>query len=154
MKHPLAPAVVAVCAALLLGACGGGGDASPDEFRSQANKVCRDIEQQVDKIQQTLPVTAEQAEKQADAIVDVSDQALSNLRKIDAPEELQAAYDRYLEKREKAIEHVEKAREAAADKDSGAYARAKRQLAAGQPTRRQAALRLGLGSCSRPSLPS
>jgi hypothetical protein len=151
MKHRLAP-VVAV-AALLLGACGGGDDASPDEFRSQANKVCRDIEQQVDKIQQTLPATADQAEKQADAIVDVSDQALSNLRKIDAPEDLQPAYDRYLEQREKAIEFVEEAREAAADKDSAAYARAKRQLAAGQPTRRQIALRLGLGSCSRPSVP-
>ena len=86
-------------------------------------------------------------------MIDVSDQALDNLRKIDPPEELQGGYSRYLDEREEAIEFVEQARDAANTKDSGAYEGAKRRLAAGQPTRRQLALKLGLSSCSRPSLP-
>jgi hypothetical protein len=154
MKTGRPTAILALCASLATGmACGDDSSASPEEFRSQANRVCRDVERQLDEIQKTLPVTAEQAEKQAEALVDVSEQALSNLRKIETPEELEGAYDRYLAEREKAIGHIEQARDAANAKDSGAYERAKRRLAAGQPVRRQLALRLGLGSCSRPSLP-
>ena len=150
---PRSVAILALSASLLASACGGGDDVSPEEFRSQANEVCRDIERQLDKIQEVQPVTADQTEEQAEAIIDVSDQALGNLRKIDPPEDLQGGFDRYLEEREKAIEFVEQARDAAADKDSAAYEQAKRRLAAGQPTRRQIALDLGLGSCSRPSVP-
>ena len=152
MKTRRLTALLLLTASLLVPACGGGSSASPEEFRGQATEVCRDIERQLDKIQETLPVTAEQAEKQAEAVIGVSEQALDNLRKVDAPEELQGTYERYLDEREKAIEFVEQAREAANAKDSGAYERAKRRLAAGQPVRRQQALKLGLDSCSRPSL--
>lgn len=145
-------AVTAAIAALA--GCGGGSSVSPEEFQSQANKVCRDIERQLDRIQETAPVTADQAEEQAQAAVDVSGQALDNLRQIDPPEDLRSNYDRYLEEREQAIGFIEDAREAAADNDSDAYVRAKRRLAAGQPTRRQLALELDLSACSRPSLPS
>lgn len=138
---------------LAAAACGDDSSASPEEFRSQASEVCRDVERQLDKIQETLPVTAEQAEKQAEAVVEVSEQALSNLRKIEAPEELQGTYDGYLAEREETIGFVEQAGEAANAKDSGAYERAKRRLAAGQPVRRQLALKAGLTACSRPSLP-
>ena len=153
MKPRRLTALLVVSVSLLAAGCGDGSEASPEEFRSQANGVCRDAERQLDKIQETLPVTAEQAEKQAEAVVEVSEQALSNLRKIDAPEELQGTYDRYLAEREKAIGFVEQAGDAANAKDSGSYEQAKRRLAANQPVRRQLALKLGLGSCSRPSLP-
>jgi len=144
--------LLAICvAALTPAACGDDDSASPEEFRSQASEVCLDVERQLDEIQETLPATAEQAEKQAEAVADVSDQALSNLRQVDAPGELQGAYDRYLAEREQAIGFIEDARDAANAKDSDAYEAAKRKLADGQPARRQLALRLDLGSCSRPS---
>ena len=147
-------AIILLSASLLVAACGGEDSASPEEFRGQATEVCRDIERQLDQIQEILPATAEQAEKQAEAVIDVSDQALGNLRKIDSPEELQGGYDRYLDQREEAIGFVEQARDAANAKDSDAYEGAKRRLAEGQPTRRQMALKLGLSSCSRPSAPN
>ena len=144
---------VLVTSLIAAAGCGDGSSASPEEFRSQANKVCRDAERQLDKIQEVLPVTAEQAEEQAGAIIDVSEQALSNLGKVEPPEGLVGVYDRYLEEREKAVAFVEAARDAANAKDSAAYEGAKRRLAAGQPARRQLALRAGLEACSRPSLP-
>jgi hypothetical protein len=147
-------AALAAAAAVALGSCGDGSEVSPQEFQTEANRVCRDVERELDRIQEMPPRTAEQAEEQADALVDVSDQALDNLRQIDPPEELEQTYERYLSAREEAIGFIEEAREAAADKDSQAYVRAKRDLAAGQPTRRQLALQLELSDCSRPSLPS
>jgi hypothetical protein len=134
--------------------CGGGSSTSPEEFQADANRVCRDAERELDRIQAAPPQTAVQAETQAEALIDVSEQALDNLRKIDSPEELAPTYDRYLAEREKGVGFIEDARDAAADNDSDSYLQAKRRLAAGQPTRRQLALELGLGSCSRPSLPN
>jgi hypothetical protein len=143
-----------VAGAASLGACGGGDSASPEQFRADANKVCRDLERNLNRIQSRLPRTADQAEKQASAIVDVSQQALDNLRKIEAPDQLSDAYDSYLKARERAIGFAEDSRDAAADNDADAYVRGKRRLAAGQPERRKQALQLGLGACSRPSVPS
>jgi hypothetical protein len=150
-----AVAVLAVIAAAAsAGGCGGGDSATPEQFRADANKVCRDLERNLDRIQSRLPRTADQAEKQASAIVDISQQALDNLRKIEAPDELSESYDRYLKARERAIGFAEDSRDAAADNDADAYVRGKRRLAAGQPERRKEALQLGLGACSRPSVPS
>jgi hypothetical protein len=134
--------------------CGGDSSTSPEEFEADANRVCRDAERELDRIQARAPETAVQAENQAEALIDVSDQALDNLGKIEPPENLERAYDRYLQQREGGIAFIEDARDAAADNDSDAYVRAKRRLAEGQPTRRQLALELGLDACSRPSLPA
>lgn len=141
-------------ASVAFASCGSGSSTSPEEFQADANRVCHDAERELDRIQAMPPGTADQAEKQAEALIDVSEQALDNLRKIDPPEDLADTYDRYLAEREKGIGFIEDARDAAADNDSDAYVRAKRRLAAEQPTRRQLALQLGLGACSRPSVPS
>jgi hypothetical protein len=136
--------------AAVLASCGGD-STSPEEFRADANKVCRDAMRELDRIQATPPRTADQAEEQAEAILDVSEQALDNLEKIDAPDDLADGYERYLRSREEAIGFIEDARDAAADNDASAYVRAKRRLAAKQPTRRQLALEIGLDDCSLPS---
>ena len=145
--------LAAVLAAAALAACGGGDALTPEQFRADANKVCRDLEKNLGRIQRRVPSTADLAEKQASAIVDISQQALGNLRKIEAPEELGDAYTRYLDARERAIGFAEDSRDAAANNDSDGYVRGKRRLAAGQPARREQALRLGLSACSRPSVP-
>jgi hypothetical protein len=155
LRQRVLAAAVGAAAIAAIGGCGGdGGSVSPQQFQSEANKVCRDVEGQLNKIQQTMPSSADQAEKQADAIVDVSQQALDNLRRIDPPEDLKPTYQRYLDEREKAIGFVEDARDAAAENDSDAYARGKRRLAAGQPNRRALALQLKLSACSRVSVPT
>jgi TolA-binding protein len=147
-------AAVGAAAIAAIAGCGGGSDElSAEQFQRDANKVCRDVEDQLDRVQGTIPTSADQAEKQAQAIVDLSEQALDNLRRIDPPEELKPTYDRYLDARERATGFVEDARDAAADKDNDGYARAKRRLAAGQPDRRALALRLNLNACSRVSVP-
>jgi hypothetical protein len=141
---------IASIAALV--SCGGRGSTSPKDYMAEANRACRDTQQQLDRIQHTLPRTANQAEKQAAALVDVSQQALDDLHRIKPPDDLKDAYRRYLAAREKAIGYIEDGRDAAAGNDPKAYAQAKRRVAAQQATRRQLALRAGLRFCSRPSV--
>jgi hypothetical protein len=144
-------AVLAVIA--VLGSCGGGGGSvSAADFQSQANQVCRDAQQQFDRIARTSPRTADQAEKQAAALSDVSSQALDDLHRIKPPDEVKSAYTRYLDSRQKAIGFIDDARAAAADNNGNAYVRAKRQVAANQPARRQLALAAGLKACSVPTV--
>ena len=136
-----------------LATCGGGGDTTPpDQFQAEANQVCKDAQQQFDRILRANPRTADQAEKQAAALADVSQQALDNLRQIDPPSEVQDTYNRYLDSREAAIGYINDAKDAAADHDGTAYAQAKRKTATTQPQRRKLALASGLKSCSVPSV--
>jgi hypothetical protein len=156
MRGAAIKAAAGCLAALAIGAplaCGGSSSTTPEQFRADANKVCHDLEANLNRIQGRLPQTADQASKQASAIVDVSQQALDNLRKIDVPDEDKAAYDHYLNDRDRAIGFAEDSRDAAANNDADGYARGKRRLAAGQPQRRKEALQLGLNACSRPSIP-
>jgi hypothetical protein len=138
-------------AAAALTACGGGGTTTASrDFQVEANRVCRNAEAQLNRIQSTHPQTADQAEKQAAALVDVSQQALDDLHQIEPPAALKAGYERYLSSREQALGFIEDARDAASDNDALGYDRAKRRLSVQQPLRRQLALRIGLRDCSRP----
>jgi hypothetical protein len=151
----LAAAIASATAVAALASCGGssnGGSISPQEFQSEANQVCRDSQQQFDRIQRIQPHTADQTEKQAAALADVSRQALDNLHQIEPPAELKAGYSRYLAAREKDLGFIEDGRDAAASKDINAYVRATHRAAAQAPVRRQLALQLGLRFCSRPSV--
>lgn len=139
--------------ALALASCGGGGGStSPRQFQTEANQVCRDAQQQFDRIASAPTRTADQAAKQAAALVSVSQQALSDLRDVHPPPGLKSVYDRYLAARDRGIGFIQQARDAAANNDATAYARAKVRVSAQQPIRRQLALQLGLHSCSLPTV--
>jgi hypothetical protein len=153
LRRSLAAALVGLAAVAGPIACGGGGSAaSSKDYQAEANQVCRDAQSQFDRIVRTNPKTADQAEKQAAALVDVSQQALDNLHQIEPPSNLKQVYGRYLDARQKAIDYIGNARDAAARNDGAAYARAKRQVAATQPLRRQLAQQAGLRSCSVPTV--
>jgi hypothetical protein len=153
-KLRLAAGIACAAAIAALVSCGGSsnsGSISPKEFQSEANQVCRDSQQQFDRIQRIQPHTADQTEKQAAALADVSQQALDNLHQIE-PGDLKAVYSRYLAAREKDLGFIEDGRDAAASKDINAYVRATHRASAQAPVRRQLALQLGLRFCSRPSV--
>ena len=151
----LAAGIVCAAAIAALASCGGSGNSgsiSPQEFQSEGNQDCRDSQQQFDRVQRIQPHTADQTEKQAAALADVSRQALDNLHQIEPPADLKAVYSRYLAAREKDLGFIEDGRDAAASKDINAYVRATHRAAAQAPVRRQLALQLGLRFCSRPSV--
>src|SRR3954449_3235099 len=135
--------------------CGGGGDTtslSQQGFVARANEICRQAQQEFDQIQRTPVSTPEAAERQVDALIGVSQQALDDLRGIEPPADLLSRYQRYLAARERALGFLEDGRDAAGDRNAEAYLRAKRRVSAEQGTRLQLARAVGLSACSRPSI--
>lgn len=145
---------IVIAAALVVGylVLRGDGNLSSDEFTAEADRICSESQNEFDDVQRTPPRTADQAEKQADALISISEDALSKLRDLQPPAELDSSYDRYLAEREKVLAYLEDGREAAAANDPKGYAAAKRNAAAQQATRLQLARSLGLRKCSRPSV--
>lgn len=152
---PTLPSLLAACACTAIAGCGDGGEQtalSRSGFLTRADAICRQTQRQFDQIQRTATSTPGQAERQVEALIDVSNQALSSLQSLDAPAPLRPAYERYLSARERAIGYLEDGRDAAAARDPQAYLAAKRKVSSDQATRLQLARTVGLEDCSRPSL--
>jgi hypothetical protein len=152
--------IVGAASLVLIGAavahgCGGSKDVtslSREDFVSRADEVCMEAQRGFDRVQRSPAGTPQAAERQVEALIDVSRQALDELRAIAPPPELESDYELYLAARERALGFLEDGREAAADRDAQAYVRAKRRVAAEQGTRLQLAEAVGLADCSRPSI--
>jgi hypothetical protein len=130
--------------------CGGDSELSRADFIEEADRVCERSSGEFARIQRTGPSTAQQAEEQTQELIDVSEQALDELREIEPPSDLSGGYERYLAARERAIGYLEQGRDAAADADQRAYAAAKRRAARGAAERYQRARDVGLIACARP----
>jgi hypothetical protein len=130
----------------------GGDSGSAAGFVTEANRICAQTQREFARIQRRPPRSAEQAVGQAEALADVSSKALDELRSLEPPGDSSQTYDRYLKARETALGYIEDGRDAAADKDVEAYARAKRRAAESQATRLQLARGAGLRRCSTPGV--
>ena len=148
----IAVSAVGVCAAST--GCANGGEVtslSRSAFVARANEACSQTQREFDQIQRTAVSTPDAAERQVNALIEVSQQALDDLRSIEPPAELAPAYERYLAARERALGFLEDGRDAAAARDAEAYVRAKRRVSAQQETRLALARDVGLSDCGRPS---
>lgn len=164
MRALRARSVAPLLAVLCLGAAGCGGDddssspsspsseeLAPSELVRAADEICRDGVERFAEIQSKTPSSAEEAETQTGDLVEVASMELDELRALNPPEELSAAYDAYVESRATALEQLERGRDAAADRDTEAYVEARDEANAGQPQRLKLAKAVGLKSCSQPA---
>jgi len=82
-------AVALLVAALGLAACGdddGGGDVSKQDFAKQANKVCNDVERELDSLSSANVESADDVAKLIDDVIAKSRQAVDRLKGLDIPE--------------------------------------------------------------------
>jgi hypothetical protein len=143
---PLIPTI----AILSLGiGCGGGDDeVSAAELVQKADEICGKERSSFARIQSHPPPNASVAADQTGELIQVTEDATSQLRDLKPPEELQSPYDRYLEARDRVIDQMKRGRDAAADQDSAAYGAAQAAVARDAPQRRKLAQALGLKVCS------
>jgi hypothetical protein len=89
--------------ALLLAGCGGSGDPSNEEFAADVNRICREGEAKVAAIADELQ--GREPHEVAAAIERTSrefDPVLRRLRELEAPEDLRAGWDAFLDDIEEA----------------------------------------------------
>ena len=72
----------ATALALALAACGG---ASREDFANEANAVCRDIEADIERINQGEVTSLEQAQQRVGSLSDKLDEAVRRLREVELP---------------------------------------------------------------------
>jgi hypothetical protein len=129
--------------------CGGGSErVSAAELVQRADAICRTERGTFERIQAHPPPNASDAADQTGELIRATEHASSELRDLKPPEELQSAYDRYLEARDGALDQMRRGRDAAEDRDSAEYGAAQAAVARDTPQRRKLARSLGLKVCS------
>ena len=131
--------------------CGGSGgkdEVTAAELVQRADAICGKERSTFAQVQAHPPPNASVAADQTGELVKATESASSQLRELKPPEELQAAYDRYLEARDRAVEQMKRGKDAADDRDSAAYGAAQAAVAREAPQRRKLAQALGLKACS------
>jgi hypothetical protein len=150
LRRKRAVLLIPIVAILPLGGgCDGGEDRlSPTELVQKADAICGEERSSFARIQSQPPPNASVAADQTGELIRITEDANSGLRDLKPPEELQSAYDRYLEARERVVDEMKRGRDAAENRDSADYGAAQAAVAREAPQRRKLAQALGLRVCS------
>jgi hypothetical protein len=137
-------------AILWLGAgCGGGSErVSAGELVQKSDGICREERSSFDRIQAHPPPNASVAADQTNELIKAAENANAKLRNLRPPEDLQSAYDRYLDARDRAVDEMSRGKDAAENQDSAGYGAAQAAVARDAQQRRKLAQSLGLKVCS------
>jgi hypothetical protein len=151
MPRPRWSALVPISAVVVaLAGCGGGSKAqvSAAELVQKADTICSQERSGFDRIQAHPPPNASVAADQTGELIQITENASSDLRDLEPPDELRAAFDRYLEARDRVVDQMKRGQDAAENQAAGAYGAAQAAVARDAPERRKLAHALGLKVCS------
>jgi hypothetical protein len=143
------PIVLAVAAIVALAGCGGSGkhQVTAAELVQKGDAICRTEQTRFGQIQTHPPANASNASDQTKALVDVAQNASSQLGDLEPPTELRARFDAYLSARDRAVDQLKRGRDAAENQDSRAYAAAQTTMVQSAPERLRLARAVGFKVC-------
>ena len=143
-----------------LGACGGGGGSTTtsaaaaltkSQLIAQGDAICKDARDRFAELQGSPPTTPEETATFTQKLLDITESEVSQLRALNAPDEVKPALDRYLQAMGKNIDVLKQGLKAAQQSDATAYAQAQAKAVQGQVKRLQYAQAVGFTECSRPA---
>lgn len=142
---------VVVLAALAAGGCGEGDRLSRQEFVRQATAICRPVERQLEALPQ--PRSLPELETYAQEAKELTAGGVEQLQELRPPEELEDAYDRYLDRAERVVELLDELEAAAADGDTAEAQRLLGEIGEAAQTR-ELAQAAGIGdACEQDASP-
>jgi hypothetical protein len=144
------PVIPTLAILSLGGGCGGGGkeQVTAAQLVQKGDQICREERSSFGRIQAQPPPNASIAADQTNELIQTTEDANSKLGDLEPPEQLRAAYDQYLEARDRVIDEMQRGKDAAENQDSGAYGAAQAAVAQNAPQRRKLARSLGFKVCS------
>lgn len=129
--------------------CGGPEQLSAAELVQKGDAICREEQTKFSQIQATPLVNASEGADRADRLHEVAKDSIDSLRDFEPPEPQRAAYGRYLDAKENALQYFDQGKEAADNRDGRAYSAAETAVAQGAPERARLAKALGFKVCSQ-----
>lgn len=125
-------------------------DVTAEELAARGDEICREGRERFAEVQSKPPANAAEATDLTEQLIEVSEDVLNDLRDLRPPPELEAAYNRYLEARGRALEFFRRGRDAASAQDAQAYLAAQQGVAKSASKRQQLAEAIGFEICSNP----
>jgi hypothetical protein len=122
------------------------------EFVSRADAICRKYEARLDALGQ--PTNVQELQSFADKALPVARDGREELGELNPPEELDDAYDAWLEQGDEAIEIVERLRQAAADRDQAEIQEIARDAQRADAEANRLARELGFRQCGESAPPT
>jgi hypothetical protein len=129
---------------------GEGEELTEEEFIARGDEICTEGRERFAELQQDPPKSAGEAAELTRQLIEITEGEIDDLRALNAPADLEAPLDDYLESREAGVEILRDGLEAAENEDADAYAEAQAQIARSQVDRARLAEEVGFTGCSRP----
>jgi transcriptional regulator with GAF, ATPase, and Fis domain len=146
----------AALAVLLLAACGGGGNSAgetaqaltADEFRRQADGICRRYEDKLNALDS--PSSIEDLQDFVARAVPLIEQGNEELHGLTPPDELEADWDAAMKAQDENVETMHDLEDAVQNNDLSALQTITKSLDANQAESERLAQKLGLKDCGEP----
>jgi hypothetical protein len=148
-------AVVAIVITATAG-CGSSSSSQPStaDLIAKGDAICKQAQTDSDHAVSSQHVSnPAQAEKLTAQLLQISESELAKLRALTAPEDVKAALDAYLKSREKGVELIKQANQAAHDNNPQGYFSAISRLHQTQKERSGLAQKVGFTQCSQELAP-
>jgi hypothetical protein len=129
---------------------GEGDELTADELIAQGDEICTEGRERFAELQEDPPKSAAEAAELTRQLIEITEGEIDDLRALNAPADLEAPLNDYLDSREAGVEILSDGLEAAENEDADAYAEAQAQIARSQVDRARLAEEVGFTECSRP----
>jgi hypothetical protein len=146
-------AILAGAAALFLAACGGGGGAgggqslSAEEFRQQADAICKQYEDKLNELDS--PSSLDDLADFVDKAVPILEEGNNKLAELEAPDDLSGDWDRAMELQDENLQVTRDLQKAIHDNDTARVQELVSKLDATDAESTRLARKVGLESCGQ-----
>lgn len=123
---------------------------SEAKFLARGDEICTEAHDRFDEVQNHPPRTAPEAASLTRDLIEIAEEELKEIRKLEVPQALASPLRRYLSSRERGVEVMKEGLAAAEEEDAFGYADAQARVAGEQLDRLQLAREIGFHECSRP----
>ena len=139
----------AAVSTILLAACGGGGDQalSEDEFRQQADSICKEYEGKIDDL--GSPSSLDELPDYVDKVIPIIEEGNSKLADLEPPDELADDWGRAMELQDQNLDAAHDLQDAIHDNDTAKVQKLLTELNKTDEQSNEIARKMGLEECGQ-----